>query len=51
MLNHEKDYNEKIEKLTKEYVYNIGKSSEIGAKYIVDEIKNKIDEKKKGGNK
>ena len=48
MLNNEKDYSDKIEKLTNEYVYNIGSSSEVGAKYIIQEIKNKIEEKKEG---
>ncbi len=50
ILNNEKDYKEKIEELVKENVYNLGSSSEIGAKYIIQEIKNKIEEKK-GGNK
>ena len=50
IFNNEKDYNKKIEKLTQEYVYNLGNSSEIGAKYIIKTIKNKI-EKKKGENK
>ena len=47
MLNNENEYNNKITKMVEEYVYNIGKSSEIGGNYIIKEIKNKI-EKKKG---
>ncbi len=38
-----KVYSKRIDKFFKENVYNIGKSSEIGAKYIVNSIKEKID--------
>ena len=41
-------YNKKITKMVEEYVYNIGNSSEIGGKYIVQTIQNKIIEKKGG---
>ena len=48
MIDNQKEYSEKIEKMLKEYVYNIGKSSEVGAQYILKSIKNKIEEKKGG---
>ena len=48
MIMNQKEYSEKIEKMLKEYVYNIGKSSEVGAQYILKSIKNKIEEKKGG---
>ena len=50
-LNHTDDYNEKITKLVDEYVYNLGNSAEFGAKYIIDVIQNKIEERKKEGKK
>lgn len=39
-------YTEKITKMLDEYVYNIGNSSEVGGKYIIEVIQNKIKEKK-----
>ena len=48
MIMNQKEYSEKIEKMLKEYVYNISKSSEVGAQYILKSIKNKIEEKKGG---
>ena len=48
VLNNVNIYNEKIAKILEEYVYNIGESSEVGAKYIVQTIQNKIMEKKGG---
>ena len=44
-------YNEKITKMVEEYVYNLGNSAEFGAKYIIDVIQNKIEERKKEGKK
>lgn len=46
ILNNANKYNEKITKIVNEYVYNIGNSSEIGAKYIVQAIQEKISKKK-----
>jgi YidC/Oxa1 family membrane protein insertase len=46
LLDNSKDYNDKIENFVKEYVYNHGTSSEVGAKYIISAIKNKINERK-----
>ena len=48
-LQNEKQYQSKIDKLVNEYVYNLGNSAEVGGKYLVDAIKNKIAHKK-GGN-
>ena len=47
ILNHTDDYNEKITKMVDEYVYNLGNSAEFGAKYIINEIQTKIQERKK----
>lgn len=46
MLEQTEGYHDKIDAITSEYVYNIGKSSEVGAKYIVEEIQKKISERK-----
>ncbi len=43
VLKNKKNYSKKIDKFFKENVYNIGSSSKIGAKYIVNSIKEKID--------
>lgn len=48
MLSETSKYDKKITKMLEEYVYNVGNSSEIGAKYIVQAIQNKIKEKKGG---
>ena len=45
MLNNQKDYNKKIDKLVNDSVYNIGNSSEIGANYIIETIQKKIEER------
>lgn len=39
-------YHTKIEHFVNEYVYNLGCSAEVGAKYIIKQIKNKIQERK-----
>ena len=46
IFNNTDQYNEKISKMVEEYVYNLGNSSEIGGKYIVQTIQNKIKEKR-----
>ena len=47
ILNHTDNYNEKITKMVDGYVYNLGNSAEFGAKYIINEIQTKIQERKK----
>lgn len=39
-------YNEKIGKFIEEYVYNLGHSSEVGAKYIIGQLQKVIKERK-----
>ncbi len=46
ILNNYKDYQKEIENLVKEYVYNIGKSSVVGANYIINTIQRKVEERK-----
>lgn len=46
LLSHAADYQEKIDSFVKEYVYNLGSSAEVGAKYIIASIQNKIKERK-----
>ena len=50
MIDNQQEYSDEIEKMMQNYVYNIGRASEIGGQYIVQSIKKKI-EAKKGGNK
>ena len=47
MLNDSTRYEDKINKLVNESVYNIGHSGEIGANYIIKAIQEKINERKK----
>lgn len=47
MLNESTKYEEKINKLVNESVYNIGKSGEVGANYIIEAIQEKINKRKK----
>lgn len=47
MLEEAEEYHEKIDAITSEYVYNLGRSSEVGAEYIVGEIQRKIKERKR----
>ena len=42
LLEHKEDYKEKLEKLRNDYVYNLGNSGEVGAKYIIERIFEKI---------
>lgn len=46
LLEHKQDYYEKIGSFVQEYVYNHGTSAEIGAKYMITQIKKKIQERK-----
>lgn len=49
LLENSNYYKNNISKMLDEYVYNLGNSGEVGAKYILQTIKNKIEERK-GGN-
>lgn len=46
MLKNQKDYSKKITKLVEDSVYNIGKSGEVGAEYIIKAIQDKINIRK-----
>ena len=46
MFNSSADYYDKIDALVHEYVYNLGTSAEIGAKYIISQLQNKSKERK-----
>lgn len=46
MLENTEEYREKISKLVQDSVFNIGNSAEIGAKYIIQAIQEKINERK-----
>ncbi len=50
ILKNYQKYQKDIEKITKESVYNIGSSSEVGGDYIISAIKEKIKERKSGKN-
>ena len=45
MLKNQSKYNKKISKLVDDSVYNIGKSAEVGANYIIETIQDKIKER------
>ncbi len=47
LLKHTEEYSEQIEKLAHQYIYNLGNSSEVGAKYIISAIQKKIKRKEK----
>ncbi|MBQ3320806.1 preprotein translocase YidC, partial [Candidatus Saccharibacteria bacterium] len=47
MLKNPDKYKDKIRKLRKKSIYNLGKSSEIGAQEIISLVQNKIKERKK----
>ena len=38
LLEHSEEYKETINRFVEEYVYNIGKAGEIGARYIIDQV-------------
>lgn len=46
MLAKEQEYHDRIQALVQEYVYNLGTSAEVGAKYIVKELQRIIKERK-----
>ncbi len=47
LLDHVEDYSAKIDAFVHEYVYNLGTSSEAGARYIIDQVFNQT-EKRQG---
>ncbi|MDD4699567.1 MAG: membrane protein insertase YidC [Oscillospiraceae bacterium] len=48
LFNQKDSYHEAIGKFVEEYIYNLGSSAEVGAKYIVSSLKTKIEERKNG---
>ena len=42
LLEQKDAYHDKIEKIVEEYVYNLGNSAEVGAKYIVQAVQEQI---------
>jgi YidC/Oxa1 family membrane protein insertase len=48
MLESSESYYNKIDEFVQEYVYNLGNSSEVGAKYIINRLQEKIKERKAG---
>ena len=48
MLKEAQDYHDRIDSFVREYVYNLGSSSRVGAKYIVTELQRIIKERKEG---
>ncbi|MDE6727048.1 MAG: CDP-glycerol glycerophosphotransferase family protein, partial [Oscillospiraceae bacterium] len=46
MLQNREKYHEKIAALTESCVYNLGKSSEVGGKYIIEAVQNQIKKRK-----
>lgn len=46
LLSGKDEYRERIDRFVHEYVYNLGNSGEVGAKYIINEIQKKIKERK-----
>ena len=47
MLMNRDSYKEKIDKFVSEAMYNIGHSAEVGGKYIIGVVQEKINERKK----
>lgn len=48
VINSKKEYKKNINEMVNEYVYNLGNSAEVGGKYIIQTIQNKIKGKKGG---
>lgn len=46
MINSSESYHAKIGEFVNKYVYNLGHSSEVGAKYIIDQLQKKAKERK-----
>lgn len=49
LLEHTGDFSRQIETLTHEYIFNLGLSAEVGAKYIIGSLQEKIAKKVKEG--
>jgi len=47
LLDHADDYRKAIEEARKEFIYNHGSSARVGASYILEQVKKKIEAKKK----
>ena len=47
LLSHSEEYRQKIDELAHKYLYNLGSSTEAGAKYLISAIQKKIAQKKK----
>lgn len=47
MIENASSYSEKIEAFRNEYVYNLGSSAEVSAKYIISQLKKKVAERNK----
>ena len=45
LLNSKDKYKKEITKVVNDYVYNLGKSGEVGAKYIIKVIQDKVKER------
>ncbi len=50
LLGRSEEYHRNIEALAQEYVYNLGNSSEIAARYIIKTIRQKVEDKKEKQN-
>ena len=51
LIGHTVDYSKQIDALTHEYIFNLGSSAEVGAKYIIGSIQEKIAKKGAGSSK
>ena len=47
MIKNQETYQKKINDIVDEYVYNLGKSGEVGAEYIIKCVQDKIEERRK----
>ncbi len=46
LLSHTEEYRKQIENLAQEYLYNLDRSAEVAARYIIQEVQKKINQKK-----
>jgi len=51
LMSHTKEYHEQINRLAHEFLYNLDHSAEVGGKYIIQTIQNKIAKKKENKEK
>ena len=47
LIGHSNEYKERIEELAQTYIYNLGKSSEVGARYLIKTMKAKSEQKRR----